>query len=156
MTLVRILVNGQDLLAHWKDPAPGKPRQSEAAREELIGWLTRYGDVTDTPITVVFDGGTSFADPVLLPSAGPVEVVFSQPGQHPNRLLERLAQRTNGHGEFMVVIDAPPRSEPSRTANGRICSCGSFIKIVQDTLAELEQQIASFNQKENQRFTTHG
>ena len=156
MTLVRILVDGHGLLEQWKDLAPGKPRHSQAAQEELIGWLTRYRDSTGTDITAVFDGGTSPSDQLLPPPAGAVEVLFSRPGQKPSQFLERLAQRMNGHGEFMVVTDAFARPEKVRTGRGTICSCSSFIKTVQDTLAELERQIASFNQRENQRFTGQG
>jgi len=156
MTLVRILVDGHGLLEQWKDLAPGKPRQSEAAREELIGWLTRYSDTTGTAISVAFEGQPSPPDLVLLPPAGPVEVLFSRPGQKPSQFLERLAQRMHGHGEFMVVADAVAKPEAIRAASGTVCACSSFIKTVQDTLADLEQQIASFNQKENQRFTEHG
>lgn len=156
MTLVRILVDGHSLLEEWKDLAPGKPRHSEVAREELIGWLTRYSDAIGTAVTAVFEGGSSPADLVLLPPAGSVEVLFSRPGQKPSQFLERLAQRMHGHGEFLVVADDLAKPEAIRPAKGIVCTCASFIKTVRDTLADLEQQIASFNQKENQRFSEHG
>ena len=57
MALVRILVDGYSLLHNWPELAPGKPRHSAAAREELIHWLTRYHDATGTPITIFFVDG---------------------------------------------------------------------------------------------------
>ncbi len=59
MALVRILVDGYSLLHGWPDLAPGKPRHSPAAREELIQILIRYQDACGTPITVIFDGAGS-------------------------------------------------------------------------------------------------
>jgi predicted RNA-binding protein with PIN domain len=156
MTLVRILVDGHSLLEQWKDLAPGKPRHSEVAREELIARLTRYSDTAGTSITVVFDGATGPGDPILLPPDGAVEVLFSRPGQEPSQFVERLAQRLNGHGEFLVVADNLARPETIRAVRGSVSNCAGFIKTVQETLADLERQIASFNQKENQKFTQHG
>jgi hypothetical protein len=57
MALVRILVDGYSLLHNWPELAPGQPRHSAAARDELIHVLTRYQDAIRTPITIVFDGG---------------------------------------------------------------------------------------------------
>ena len=59
MALVRILVDGYSLLHNWTELAPGKPRYSAAAREDLIAVLTQYHDACGTPITVVFDGSRS-------------------------------------------------------------------------------------------------
>ena len=56
MALVRILVDGYSLLHNWPELAPGKPRHSMEARDELIRILTLYRDATGTPITIVFDG----------------------------------------------------------------------------------------------------
>ncbi len=56
MALARILVDGYSLLHHWPELAPGQPRHSARAREELIYVLTRYYDATATPVTIFFDG----------------------------------------------------------------------------------------------------
>ena len=56
MALVRILVDGYSLLHNWPELAPGRPRHSARARDELVDMLTRYHDATGTPITVFFDG----------------------------------------------------------------------------------------------------
>ena len=57
MALVRILVDGYSLLHGWPELAPGKPRHSAEARDELVYILTRYHDAVGTPITIFFDGG---------------------------------------------------------------------------------------------------
>jgi hypothetical protein len=56
MALARILVDGYSLLHNWPELAPGRPRHSARAREELVHVLTRYHDATGTPVTVFFDG----------------------------------------------------------------------------------------------------
>ena len=56
MALTRILVDGYSLLHDWPELAPGRPRHSARAREELIYVLTRYYDATGTPVTIFFDG----------------------------------------------------------------------------------------------------
>src|SRR5688572_18563178 len=48
---------GYSLLHNWPELAPGKPRHSAAARDELVHVLTRYHDASGTPITLFFDGG---------------------------------------------------------------------------------------------------
>ena len=74
MAMVRILVDGHNLIHAWQeyDRSRGKrysplrnghsldggwPRNSAAVREELIRRLTLYQDAIGTPITVFFDGG---------------------------------------------------------------------------------------------------
>src|SRR5271167_3645262 len=49
MALMRILVDGYSLLHNWPELAPGQPRHSERARNELVHLLTRYHDTTGTP-----------------------------------------------------------------------------------------------------------
>ena len=73
MALVRILVDGYSLLHNWPELAPGKPRHSAAAREELIRILTLYRDAIATPLTIVFDGAEAPADaprPLSTPETG--------------------------------------------------------------------------------------
>src|SRR5262245_52681042 len=62
MALVRILVDGFSLLHNWPELAPGKPRHSAPAREELISRLRQYYDACGTPITIVFDGARTGRD----------------------------------------------------------------------------------------------
>jgi hypothetical protein len=59
MALARILVDGYSLLHNWLELAPGQPRHSARAREELIHVLTRYHDATGTPVTIFFDGNAA-------------------------------------------------------------------------------------------------
>jgi hypothetical protein len=92
MALVRIFVDGYSLLHNWPELAPGKPRYSMEARDELIRILTLYRDATNTPITIVFDGagkshGTAY------PSTPELEILYSRSGQTADQIIERVTAR---------------------------------------------------------------
>src|SRR5205823_14827785 len=97
MALVRILVDGYSLLHSWPELAPGKPRHSAAAREELINRLTQYRDASGTPITIIF-GGTS--GPVVeFPSPPEVEILYSRASQTADQISERATHGLGSYGE---------------------------------------------------------
>src|SRR5689334_21761448 len=105
MALVRILVDGYSLLHNWPELAPGKPRHSAAAREELIHWLTRYYDVSGTPISIFFDGAGAPAGVPKHHSSRHVEVLFSRAGQTADDMIERAAHRFQPYGDVLAVTD---------------------------------------------------
>ena len=156
MALARILVDGYSLLHQWTDLAPGKPRHSAAAREELILRVTQYHDACGTPITIVFDGSLAGPDPDETPSTKEVEVLYSRPTQTADQLIERAAHRLAAYGEVLVVTDDFAERDTVISAGGMFSSCTNFIHTVQSTLAELERQIKNFNQKERLKFNRTG
>ncbi|MCX6894280.1 MAG: NYN domain-containing protein, partial [Verrucomicrobia bacterium] len=109
MALVRILVDGHNLLAYmhrqdkfryyqrigllhnWPELAAGRARHSAAARDELITQLTRYQDASGTPVTVVFDGSGAVKKGSPDEFARRVEVLYSGGGQTADDLIERAA-----------------------------------------------------------------
>src|SRR5206468_1345316 len=103
MALARILVDGYSLLHAWEALAPGKPRYSAAARDELISQLTQYYDACGTPITVVFDGASTPQTSSPFPSTPEMEIIYSRPGQSADQLIERAAHRLRDYGEVLVV-----------------------------------------------------
>src|SRR5215510_3818246 len=105
MGLIRILVDGYSLLHNWPELAPGKPRYSAAAREELIARLTQYHDACRTPITIVFDGESGIAGNAERQTSPGVEVLFSHAGQTADQMIERAAHRLLEYGEVLVVTD---------------------------------------------------
>ena len=146
MAVVRILVDGYSLLQQWPALAPGKPRTSEAAREELIARLTRYHDVSGIPITVIFQGSAHDLGP--FPSTPAVEVVFAPTQRSAEQLIERVCHRMKTFGEVLVVRDTP------NSASGTISSCANFIHTLEHALSELEQDLSQYNQKERLKFTS--
>ena len=103
MALVRILVDGYSFLHGWPALAPGKPRHSPVAREELINVLTQYHDACGTPITIVFDGaGSKRAAGEPPPSSG-IEILYSRANQTADQMIERAASRLKEYGEDEIV-----------------------------------------------------
>src|SRR5260370_27148918 len=105
MALVRILVDGYSLLHNWPALAPGQPRHSAAAREELIRRLTLYQDAAKTPITIFFDGSGARAPKPAATPEPEVEVLYSRSGQTADDMIERAVYRFQAYGEVLAVTD---------------------------------------------------
>lgn len=153
MSLVRVLIDGYSLLHSWPELAPGKPRYSAAAREELIRVLTLYRDATHTPITIFFDGSSpKMAGPSETVSTPEVEILFSRAGQTADQMIERVAVRFQPYGEVLAVTDDTAERETVINMGGIAASCWNFIQTVQNTLGELENDIKHHNRRERNSF----
>src|SRR5262245_1633739 len=137
MPLVRILVDGYSLLHNWPEIAPGKPRHSAAAREELISLLTQYHDACRTPLTIIFDGSSEVTGPTGVRSTPEVEVLFTRSGQTADQLIERAVHRLSDFGEVLVVTDDFKERDTVLSLGGMASSCLNFIQTVEHMLAEL-------------------
>ncbi len=152
MALVRILVDGYSLLHNWTELAPGQPRYSAAAREELIRWLTLYQDAMGTPITIFFDGMQPKVGPAPKADGSGVEVLYSCTGKTADQLIERAAHRFAAYGEVMAVTDDHAERDTVISLGGLACTCGNFIHDVRNTLAELADEIKDHNRRERHKF----
>jgi predicted RNA-binding protein with PIN domain len=152
MALVRILVDGYSLLHNWPELAPGRPRHSSAARDELIQRLTLYQDAIGTPITVFFDGGgASKGTPAAL-SRPEMEVLYSRGHQTADDLIERATHRFTPYGEVLAVTDDYAERDTVISLGGMASSCRNFIQTVEDILGEVADDIKDHNRKERNRF----
>jgi len=152
MALMRILVDGYSLLHNWPALAPGKPRHSAAAREELIHVLTQYRDAIGTPITVIFDGAGAPPGTPQTQSDPEVEVLYSKAGRTADDVIERAAHRFSAHGEVLVVTDDYAERETVLSLGSMAWSCLNFIQTIEGTLSELRRELKHHNRKERERF----
>jgi hypothetical protein len=152
MALVRILVDGYSLLHNWPELAPGQPRHSARAREELIHVLTRYQDVTGTPVTIFFDGSGAPVGTPPQESNPAVEVLFSRAGQTADDLIERAAHRFSAYGEVVAVTDDLVERDMVTGLGGMASSCANFIRMVESALTELQDELRNYNRSERNRF----
>lgn len=152
MAVVRILIDGYSLLHAWRGLAPGKPRHSESARDELISALRRYQDAIGTPITLVFDGAGAPPWVESFASTPELEVLFSKAGKTADEVIERVAHRLRPYGEALVVTNDGLERETIRAVGGITTSCEFFIRDVQETLGEEASRIKHYNQQEWKRF----
>jgi predicted RNA-binding protein with PIN domain len=153
MALVRILIDGYSLLHSWPELAPGVPRHSEQARDALVEMLTHYQDASNTPVTVFFDGQGPRRSKPKNESVSPVEVLFSNSGQTADDLIERAAHRFQDYGEVLVVTDDRAERDVVGGFGGSVASCANFIGMIQNALADLEENVNNHNRKEKKRFS---
>lgn len=154
MALVRILVDGYSLLHGWPELAPGKPRHSAAARDELIRVLTLYQDTAGTPITIFFDGSGTAKGPSEFVSRPELEILFSRAGQTADDMIERAAHRFRPYGEVLAVTDDNAERETVMALGGSAASCFNFIQMVGHALADLRHDIKHHNRNEKNKFNS--
>src|ERR1044071_8159824 len=152
MALVRILVDGYSLLHGWPELAPGKPRHSAAAREELVYILTRYHDAIGTPITIFFDGSGAPPNVPKSESTQYVEVLFSKAGQTADQMIERATHRFQPYGEVLAVTDDHAERDLVIGLGGMASSCLNFIADVEGALADFADDLKHHNRTERNRF----
>jgi predicted RNA-binding protein with PIN domain len=152
MALVRILIDGYSLLHNWLELAPGQPRHSERARDELIHILTKYHDATGEPITIFFDGAGAPAFASKPDSSREVEILFSRAGQTADDMIERAAHRFQSYGEVLVVTDDTAERDTVGGMGGSVASCANFICMVESALTELHDELRNYNRTERNRF----
>ena len=152
MALVRILIDGYSLLHNWPELAPGKPRHSASARNELIYLLTRYHDAVGTPITVFFDGTGALPGIPKHEASNHVEVLFSKSGQTADQMIERAAHRFQPYGEVLAVTDDLTERDVVIGMGGQASSCLNFIGDVEGALAEFADDLKHYNRTERNRF----
>jgi predicted RNA-binding protein with PIN domain len=152
MALVRILVDGYSLLHNWPEIAPGAPRHSARARDELVQILTQYHDATGEPITIFFDGAGAPPNVPKNESSRDVEVLFSRAGQTADDMIERAAHRFQSYGEVLVVTDDNAERDTVGGFGGSVASCGNFIRMIGSALAELRDELKKHNCTEKNRF----
>ncbi len=152
MALVRILVDGYSLLHQWPELAPGKPRYSAAARDELIHQLRLYRDSSGTPITVVFDGQSGGQPSTATESTPELEILYSRPGQTADDIIERVASRLAAYGEVLVVTDDFAERDTVMSVGAMILSCVGFIQTIAAARDDLERDIKNYNLRERNQF----
>jgi uncharacterized protein len=154
MALVRILVDGYSLLHNWPQLAPGRPRHSAEARDELIHRLTLYRDAIGTPITIVFDGSGARGGKLVRTPTPELEVLYSRAGQTADDIIERVAVRLQPYGEVLAVTDDNAERDTVFYHGGMAVSCFNFIEDVESVLDDQERAIARHNRAERRRFKT--
>jgi predicted RNA-binding protein with PIN domain len=152
MALVRILVDGYSLLHNWPELAPGRPRHSEAARDELIRRLTHYQDAVGTPVTIIFDGAGRRGPPRPHDATPTIEVLYSRAGKTADDLIERAAHRFAAWGEVLAVTDDYAERDTVTGLGGFASPCRDFIRTVEATLAEQDEDIRHHNRRERNRY----
>ena len=152
MALVRILVDGYSLLHNWPELAAGAPRYSERAREALADLLEQYQDACGTPITIFFDGQGARRSRPKNQGGREVEILFSGAGQTADDLIERAAHRFQDYGEVLVVTDDFAERDTVNASGARVASCANFIRMIDEALTRLQDDLNRHNRAARNSF----
>jgi len=113
---------------------------------------TQYSDACGTPVTVFFDGRGARRTKPKNTGGKSVEVLFSSAGQTADDLIERAAHRFQPYGEVLVVTDDFAERETVSGFGSSVASCGNFLGMIQNALANLAENLNNHNRSERNRF----
>jgi predicted RNA-binding protein with PIN domain len=82
-----------------------------------------------------------------------VEVLFSNDGQTADDLIERAAHRFQDYGEVLVVTDDRAERDIVGGFGGSVATCANFIRMIQNALADLQENMDNHNRNERKRFS---
>ena len=153
--IIRILVDGYSLSHHWKDIEPGKSRFSEAVRNSLIKILRQFQDAHGVPMTVVFDASAVSKSKRLTaiePNTRNFEIIYSEPGQSADEVIERVTHRLASYGPVVAVTNDRAEQETVRAMGGHAVHCEEFVTQVKRTLSSQKSSILEHNRKERASF----
>jgi predicted RNA-binding protein with PIN domain len=152
MALVRILIDGYSLLHAWPEIAPGQPRHSAAARDELLSILGQYQDFNGTPITVFFDGGGAPSGAPKVHSTRNLEILYSRSGRTADDMIERTAHRLKPYGEALVVTNDFAERDMIIGMGHHSASCENFIREIGNVLQDLRTEVERISRRERVQF----
>ena len=67
-------------------------------------------------------------------------------------MIERAAHRFQDYGEVLAVTDDFAIRDTVGGFNGSVASCGNFIAMIQNALADLAENLNNHNRTERNRF----
>ena len=70
-------------------------------------------------------------------------------------MIERAAHRFNAYGETLVVTDDRAERDVVSGMGGSVTSCVNFIRMIENALIELQDELRNYNRTELNRFNRH-
>ena len=148
-------MDGYSLSHHWKDLEPGKPRFSEAVRNSLIKIMRQFQDAHGVPLTLVFDASSvakSKRSSAVEPNTRNFEIIYSEPGQSADEVIERVTHRLSSYGPVVAVTNDRAEQETVRAMGGHAVQCEEFLIQVKRAISSQKSKISEHNRKEVASF----
>ena len=101
----RVIIDGHSLLFAWPELRRLHQRTPQRARQELVAILTQFQDATHIPVTLVFDGGKRVKRSAEPESSEGVELLYSEPGQTADAVIERRVGARERREKVLVVTN---------------------------------------------------
>ena len=83
-------------------------------------------------------------------------MLFSKKGQTADQLIERVAHLMKPYGEVMAVTNDFAERETVSSLGSVACSCENFIQMMDDTLGDMQGDMAVHNKRERKGFKRGG
>ncbi len=81
-----------------------------------------------------------------------MEVLFSSGGQTADDLIERAAHRFQAYGEVLVVTDDFAERDTVSGFGGSVASCANFIRMIDQALGDLQENLNRHNRAARNAF----
>jgi len=81
-----------------------------------------------------------------------MEILYSQPGQTADQMIERAATRLLDYGDVLVVTDDFAERETVSSAGALVSSCGNFVGDLAGAEAAIQSALKRHNQAERKKF----
>lgn len=145
----RLIIDGYNLL--YRDPAlhPGRARDLQTAREQLIRKIDRLADALAERVEIVFDGRAASHEQV---KTGKVRLIYSPAHKTADTVIEQIVHTAPAPEEICVVTTDRPERETVAARDAQTMSCISFI----EWLERLDKEVARHQQKPPKRRFTLG
>ncbi len=134
-----LIVDGHSAIFASSDLSALHARQSAAARERLIHWLTRLQDSSDWTVAVVFDGrgakATSAGDP------HGIAVFYSKSGQTADSLIERLVAKYAAEHDVTVATNDHLERTTAESFGGSAISIEQLAAYLRETEGDLQNTL---------------
>jgi len=120
MFYMHMLIDGYNFIGRQK----GLRGDLEAKRRKLLADLSRYQQIKDHSITVVFDGWQSGWEVEHEEGVGGISVIFSRKGERADAVIARLARKM---GNACVVVTSDREVQNAvRASGGTVIFSGEF------------------------------
>jgi predicted RNA-binding protein with PIN domain len=81
-----------------------------------------------------------------------VEILFSSDGKTADDMIERATHRLKAYGDVLAVTDDRLERDTVTGLGGHVASCQNFIRMVENALAELKEDLKQYNRAERTRY----
>ncbi len=134
-----LLVDAHSVIFAWPELCTLHRRNMEAARAQLIQWMTAYQDASGVRVVVVFDGKGAKASQESIP--GGVQVFYSGGKGTADQVIERLVAKYATEHDMTVATDDLLEQQTAITFGGFAISTEALARLLDEANAEVARQI---------------
>ena len=140
-----LVVDGHSAIFRSEKLSALHAQRSLSARDRLIQLLTRYADVTDAHVVIVFDGRGAQMSQEHNPSG--VQVFYSKQGQTADAIVERLVAKYADSHDMRVATDDYLERQTVASFGGSWMSTTQLFSEIQEADQNLKRKIEQLRRR---------